>query len=159
MKTPLFIATLVAFSVVPFVTYAHGDEDHGKKDYSFGTPAKESDATRTIAVKASDDMKFTPSELTVKQGETIKFLVTNTGQLVHEFNVGDVPSQRAHALMMEKMPDMHHEGDPTVLTLKPGETKSLVWSFNKRPTAPIEIACQEVGHYKQGMKIKVTLTN
>ncbi len=160
MKKTLLIAVLVGMMLIPLPTCAHEDQaPNGEKNYSFGTPAKEADVTRSVMVKAGDDMKFTPSQITIKQGETIKFVVTNMGRLTHEFNIGDVPSQKAHALVMEKMPDMHHGSDPTVLTLQHGETKSIIWTFNKRPIAPIEIACQETGHYQQGMKIKIVLGN
>jgi uncharacterized cupredoxin-like copper-binding protein len=159
MKKPLLIAAVIALTFTPFVAYAHDDEVHDKNGYTFGTPAKESDATRTIEIKASDD-KFTPSEITIKQGETIKFVVTNTERHAHDFNIGDVAAQQEHAQMMAKMPDMQHgDDDPTTRSINRGETKTIAWTFNKRPADPIEIDCLEPGHYEKGMTIKITLSN
>jgi len=36
-------------------------------------------------VRASDDMRFTPGQIEVRQGETIKFVVTNVGRVRYEF--------------------------------------------------------------------------
>lgn len=132
--------------------FADAGHDHNKR-VSFGSPGKESEITRTIELQAADDMRFTPGKIDVKQGETIKFVVKNTGKLRHEFAIGDRASQRAHALMMKKMPNMKHEDDPTAVTIDPGETKTVIWKFDKKPAGPLEFACHEPGHYEAGMKI------
>ena len=36
-----------------------------------------------------DSLKFMPDSIDVAQGETIRFVLTNSGQVVHEFQVGD----------------------------------------------------------------------
>ena len=158
MKRTLLITTVAALIFAPLVADAHGEEDRDINSYSFGTPAEEAAATRTINIEASDD-KFTPSEITIKKGETIKFVVTNTGKHAHDFNIGDVPSQQEHALMMAKMPDMHDDDDPTARTVNRGETETIAWIFNKRPADPVEIDCLEDDHYEKGMMIRVTLVN
>ncbi len=55
--------------------------------------------------------------------------------------------------MMKKTPNMKHEDDPAAVTLEPGETKAVVWKFDKKPASPLEFACHEPGHYEAGMKI------
>ena len=127
---------------------------------SSGEPGKPENVTRTILVEAHDadgEMKFVHERLEIKLGETIKFVVTNKGEMPHEFALGDSPTQRAHALMMEKMPDMKHHDDPSAVTLEPGETKEIVWTFNKPIQGYIELACQMPGHYAGGMFSKVSL--
>ena len=136
---------------------AAADSGHGAKERAFGHPGTADKVTRTIAVTASDDMKFSPPNMTVRQGETIRFVVKNIGKLVHEFSIGDLPTQRAHALMMKKNPDMKHDEDPTAVTLDPGETKELIWSFDKNPRSPLVFACQIPGHYDAGMVIRASL--
>jgi uncharacterized cupredoxin-like copper-binding protein len=135
---------------------AFADAGHGK-NVTFGSPGKESEITRTIEVQASDDMRFRPGKIEVRQGETIKFVVKNVGQVRHEFSIGDRVSQRAHALMMKKMPSMEHEDDPTTITVEPGQTKTVIWKFDKKPPSPLEVACHEPGHYDAGMKAGVAL--
>ena len=137
---------------------ALADAGHGKK-YSFGEPGKAGEATRTVEVTADDrdGMRFVMDLGPVKQGEVIRFVVTNKGQGPHEFSVGDTASQRAHAKLMAKNPEMHHEGDPSVVVLQPGETKELVWKFSKPMQGDIVFACQMLGHYDAGMMHKAKL--
>ncbi len=149
-------ALLCALFLGTAAQLAFADAGHGKST-TFGSLGKESEITRTIEVKASDDMRFTPGKIEVRQGETIKFAVTNVGRIRHEFSIGDRASQRAHALMMKKMPNMKHEDDPTTVTVEPGKTKTIVWKFDKKPASPLEFACHEPGHYEAGMKAGVAL--
>ena len=124
-------------------------------DFKFGSPAKPAEATRTVKVELTDDMKIRHDPLTIKQGETINFVVTNAGKVKHEFSIGDVAAQRAHAAMMKKMPDMHHDNDPPTVTVMPGETKELAWTFDKPAQGDIVFACHVAGHYDAGMLSRV----
>ena len=49
------------------------------------------DVTKVINVKMFDNY-YEPDEITVKKGETVKFIVTNMGALVHELNIGFIRS-------------------------------------------------------------------
>lgn len=138
-------------------THAFADAGHGT-EFTFGSPGKESEVARTVKVQAADTMRFEPGKLQIKQGETIKFVITNVGRIKHEFAIGDRATQRAHETMMRKIPNMKHEDDAATVSLEPGETKTLVWKFDKRPAAPIEVACHEPGHYQAGMKMAVVLS-
>lgn len=130
---------------------AFADAGHGH--YKFGEPGQESQVTRTVEVVAEDQdgMKFVMDVGPIQQGETIKFVVTNAGAGDHEFSVGDTASQRAHAKLMAKNPDMKHDDDPSAVTLAPGETKTVIWTFSKPVQGSIVFACQMPGHYEAGM--------
>jgi uncharacterized cupredoxin-like copper-binding protein len=152
-----FIAAAALLSL-SMANQASANEGHGS--YAFGEPGKAADVSKTFTIEAHDangDMKFTHEKITIKKGETVKFVVTNKGSTVHEFSIGDSASQRAHALMMQKDPEMKHEGDHSAITLQPGETKEIIWKFNKPIRGSIELACQIPGHYEGGMVSKVTL--
>lgn len=147
------------FTVLMFTTGAalagagHGG-GHGA-EYRFGSPAKPAEATRTVKVELTDDMKIRHEPLAIKQGETINFVVTNTAKVKHEFSIGDTAAQRAHAAMMKKMPDMQHDNDPAAVTLNPGETKELAWKFDKPVPGDVVFACHVAGHYDAGMLSRV----
>lgn len=130
--------------------HTHGGT-HGHGESAAGKPGDPKNISRTIKITALD-IKYDKPEIQVKSGETIKFVVTNTGQLRHEFSIGDMDQQREHAEMMKQMPDMVHE-DANTLSLEPGQTKSLVWQFTK--AGSLEVACHIPGHYEAGMKSKV----
>jgi uncharacterized cupredoxin-like copper-binding protein len=80
--------------------------------------------------------------------------VTNAGKIEHEFVIGDAEEQRQHAAMMEEMPDMKHD-EGNAVSLEPGQTKKLIWRFEKPET--VEIACHVPGHYEAGMHAIVTV--
>jgi uncharacterized cupredoxin-like copper-binding protein len=138
---------------------ALADTGHGKKSYTFGEPGKAAEATRTVEVAADDrgGMRYSMDLGSIRQGETIRFVVTNKGEGPHEFTIGDTASQRAHARLMAKNPEMHHDDDPSAVTLQPGETKELVWKFSKPVQGELVFACQMPGHYDAGMVHKARL--
>jgi plastocyanin len=53
-----------------------------------GGPADADQAARTVKVTTLDTMSFEPSRFTVSAGETVTFVVTNTGQAVDELTLG-----------------------------------------------------------------------
>lgn len=128
----------------------HEHHEHDHHFFSFGSPGKISDITRVVRVEASDQMRFVHDKLDIQRNETIQFVVTNTGLIRHEFSIEDKASQQAHAEMMKAMPGMVHN-DPNAVTLEPGETKTLIWKFDKPFRGNIEFACHEPGHYEAGM--------
>jgi uncharacterized cupredoxin-like copper-binding protein len=120
-----------------------------------GAPADEGDADRTIEVETLDTMSFEPNGIEVSAGETVTFVVTNAGQAVHEFTIGDEAMQQEHAEAMEHIPaGMGHDTENSV-TLQPGETKPLTWRFGD---TTLEYACHQADHYEAGMRGRITVT-
>jgi uncharacterized cupredoxin-like copper-binding protein len=143
---------------------AHGDKPHTKsnapaikeqKDWGIAGDAKS--VKRVIAVGMTDNMRFSPDKIEVKQGDTIKFVVRNHGKVMHEFVIGTKKENDAHAEMMLKHPNMEHD-EPYMAHVPPGKKGEIVWTFN-RP-GEFEFACLIAGHYQAGMigKIKVLAT-
>ncbi|MGQ0594566.1 MAG: cupredoxin domain-containing protein [Gammaproteobacteria bacterium] len=128
---------------------------HGRGTAGYGQPGSESEVARTIEVTALDSMRHEPSNITVKTGETVKFVVRNAGQMRHELMLGGAKEQREHTEMMRAHPDMVHD-DPNAVTVEPGQTKTLLWRFG----APgwVEGACHLPGHYEAGMVTRIQVT-
>ena len=141
----------LALTLASGASWAGGTHKGGH--YSFGEPGSEAEVTRTIQVTAEDrdGMKFVMDIPSIQQGEVIKFIVTNNRSSDHEFSIGYTASQRAHAKLMAKNPDMKHEDDPSAVHLAPGETEEVIWKFNKAVQGQIVFACQMPGHYEGGM--------
>ena len=139
--------------------FAH-DDDHHKADEheghatALGEPGDPGQASRTIDVEMSDAMRFSPASIKVKRGETIKFVVRNTGQLKHEMVLGTIKELKEHAALMQKFPDMEH-ADPNMVTVEPGKTGELVWRFTRAGT--FDFACLQPGHFEAGMVGKVSV--
>ena len=163
MKT--FTHTMISIMIAgsSLTALAHGDA-HAKntetvkkeqKDWGIAGDAKM--AKRTIEISMLDSMRFSPKKIEAKQGETIKFVIKNTGQLLHEFVIGTKKENEEHAALMVKFPKMEHS-EPYMAHVSPGKTGEIIWTFNK--PGDFDFACLIAGHYQAGMtgKIKVVAT-
>jgi len=102
----------------------------------------------------SDNMRFTPSRINVKRGDTVKFIVRNDGQTKHEMVIGSMKELKEHADMMRKMPGMEH-AEENMVSVDPGKTGELVWQFTRAGT--FDFACLVPGHFEAGMKGKIVV--
>ena len=111
-------------------------------------------AKRTIEIRMTDNMRFTPDTIEIRQGETIRFRHMNKGTVMHEFVLGTRAELDEHAALMKKFPNMEHD-EPYMAHVPPGTQREIVWTFN-RP-GEFDFACLLPGHYEAGMvgKIKV----
>ena len=114
-----------------------------------GRPGDPAQADRTIDIAMRDSMRFVPSSLSVRPGETVRLHVVNERKLRHELVLGSMHELQEHAAMMRSMPGMKHE-EPNALSLAPGKQGDLVWQFGKAGT--VDFACLEPGHMEAGMK-------
>lgn len=126
-------------------------ETHDAAAGKAGDPAK---VSRTIALSMDDTMRFTPSQVSVKAGETIRFFIKNSGKIPHEMVIGTLSELKEHAEMMRKMPDMKH-AEPNMITLGSGQRGGIVWQFTK--AGNVDFACLIPGHMEAGMIGKVTV--
>ncbi len=130
-----------------------GMGDHGgmgSADTSaFGTSADVDEADRTIRVSMFDTFYYQPAEVSVGMSETISFEVTNEGELAHEFVLGDRSFQEEHEAGMTDMEGDLPPDEPYALSIQPGETETLAWTFSQAGT--FEYACHVAGHYDAGM--------
>lgn len=142
--SPLIFAgvTLAASGAI-----AHGDEKHDVHA-AFGQPGNAAAVSRSIAIDMQDSMRYAPAMINVKRGETIRFIVKNSGAVKHEVVLGTVKELNEHAALMKKFPEMEHE-DPNQLGVDPGKTGELIWRFTKAGT--FDFACLQPGHYEAGM--------
>ena len=139
-----------------------------------GEKGKPNEVNRTIEIYMYDNY-YIPSEIRIKKNETIKFVVKNNGDLVHEFNIATKEMHIKHRPEMMKMMEhgillgnkidkikmkemakkdhsMAHSHSNSIL-LEPGQTGDLIWKFNT--DTKIEAACNVPGHYESGMISKI----
>lgn len=150
MNKILSAAAIAALSAAPaFAGGTHGGGHHDEMEV--GKPGEAAHADREIAVtmKETDDGKmiFEPSSFSFAKGETIKFMITNAGELEHEF-VLDTPERNVHHKELMAKMDMEHD-DPNSVRLDPGASGEIVWTFSNPGT--FEFACLIPGHYESGM--------
>ncbi len=132
----------------------HGSMHGDTSPSEVGKPGDPAKVDRTIEVVMDDSMRFTPANIAVKKGETIRFFVKNTGKVPHEMVIGSMKELKAHAEMMRKMPQMQH-AEPNMVTLQPGQRGELVWQFDQPGT--VDFACLVPGHMEAGMVGKIVV--
>lgn len=82
-------------------------------------------------------------------------MITNTGELAHEFLLDSIERNAKHKIEMEKNPEMEHD-DPNGKRLGPKKTSEILWLFDKEGT--FEFACLIPGNYESGMHGVVVVT-
>ena len=148
-RAPMFLAIGLALAASSAI--AHGDEHH---DAAYGKPGDPAKVSRTIEIDMSDAMRFTPATITARKGETIRFVVKNSGKVKHEMVLGSIKELKEHAALMLKFPEMEH-ADPNQLSVDPGKTGEMIWQFTK--AGAFDFACLQPGHFEAGMRGKVAV--
>ena len=147
----LAIAAALAFGA------AHGHTDSHKPaavDYSkatetpFGKAADPKKAAHTIRIDMADTMRFTPAEIAVKRGDTVRLVATNHGKVMHEMVLGTMQELREHAALMKKHPGMQHD-EPHMLHVAPGKSGEIGWRFTR--AGEFFYGCLVPGHFEAGM--------
>lgn len=164
MKLPtLHILAAVTLLTAAAPAFPHGDEAHSMpraydpaavEDTAFGREGDPKKVTRTVRLDMSDAMRFSASELTVRRGETVRFVVHNSGRLLHEMVLGTPEALKEHAALMKRFPNMEH-ADPNMAHVKPGATGQIVWQFTK--PGQFQFACLQPGHFEAGMVGAITV--
>ncbi|MFN4352114.1 MAG: plastocyanin/azurin family copper-binding protein [Hylemonella sp.] len=126
--------------------HGHGHDD---EETAIGKPGVAARVNRTITIEMNDSMRYTPADVQVKQGETVRFVVKNVGKVKHELSLGTQQELMEHLEQMKKFPDMEHD-EPSKVTLAPGKQGEIIWQFTKAGT--VNFACLMPGHYEAGMK-------
>ncbi len=169
MKKALSIVALCALPALATAAGSHaGGHDmpaHGMPGHDMSTmsqaaspngqPGDPAKVSRTIELIMDDTMRFSPAEIQVKAGETVRFFIKNSGKIPHEMVIGSMADLKAHAAEMQKMPGMKH-AEPNMITLGPGQRGGLVWKFTQAGT--VDFACLIPGHMEAGMAGKVKVS-
>ena len=115
---------------------------------AFGRAADATKATRGITIDMSDRLRFTPAEVSVRKGEMVRFAVSNSGKLEHEFVLGTLPELKEHARIMQQHAGMAHDA-PHMARVPPGKARSLTWQFTE--SGEFYYGCLVPGHFEAGM--------
>ena len=158
---------ITVFFIYPFNSIASSIKSIGEKG-----DAKDID--RVIEIKMYDNY-YEPNLITVKKGETIKFIITNLGEMVHEYNIGTKEMHIKHQPEMQKLIDheiisfdkidkkkmkemskkdhsLAHSHSNSIM-LEPQAQGQIIWKFSK--DIELEMACNIPGHYESGMVGKI----
>ena len=148
------LSVLIAGTLATPAAWAHGAA-HGSPttasaqvETEFGRTGDPAKVSRTVRISMSDRMRFDPDTLTVRAGDTVRFVVRNEGKLMHEFVLGTARELAEHAEAMKKFPNMEHE-EPYMAHVAPGRQGEVVWQFTR--TGEFLFGCLLPGHFDAGM--------
>jgi len=156
------IALVASLTLVSGAALAHSEAKHGKREprpisteeTPFGREGDPKKANRTVRIGMADTMRFDPAELTIKRGETVKFVVRNHGKVLHEMVIGNMKELKEHAELMKKHPGMEHD-EPYMAHVDPGKEQSITWQFTK--AGEFYYGCLIPGHFEAGMIGRITV--
>ena len=126
-----------------------GGHDKAGEETAIGKPGTAANVSRTVTIEMADTMRYTPADIQVKQGETLRFVVKNKGKVKHELSLGTEKELLEHLEVMKKFPNMEHD-EPSKVSLAPGKEGQIIWQFTK--AGNVHFACLMPGHYEAGMK-------
>lgn len=155
----LLFATLSNFAS------AHGE--HGPVDRNIrvenpieavGTPygrmGSSREISRTVEIEMSKDRHISPPSISIKKGETIRFLIRNSSSELHAFLLGttdDVSSR----LTEIQAGGLTVEDGMSSRRVAPGRTVEFVWEFTI--AGLFEMVCLAPGHAADGMRGKISV--
>ena len=160
MNTIKFIAACALY-ISAGASFGHENMPHhasdapaAKEQKDWGIAGDAKAVGRTITLRMGDDMRFAPSHIEVREGETVRLRAQNQGKVMHEIVIGTKTELDQHAEMMVKHPGMEHD-EPYMAHVKPGQRGDIVWHFNRPGT--FDFACLIPGHYEAGMTGTITV--
>ena len=158
MRPLLIIITYLLFGLLPALAGTggalspHADISQKSKHNFIGRPSDDALVTREIEISiketAAGYMLFEPDAIYIKKGTTVRFVITNTGAVDHEFYLGSFDEIQQHERWMRSHPDMAHV-DRNAVAIPAGETAELVWQFSVETN--LEFVCLIDGHREAGM--------
>ncbi len=91
--------------------------------------------------------QFSTSEIRVRPGQTVRFVVRNTDPIAHELIVGDQAVQDHH----EAGTEAHHGDRPGEVSVPPGQTAVTTYRFGAAG-GTVLFGCHLPGHWAYGMQ-------
>ena len=156
--------------IIIFFSFFFSTLSHSASMNMIGEKGDPNKVDRVVNIKMYDNY-YEPNVVKIKKGETIKFIVENLGELVHEYNIGTKEMHVKHQpemqklidheiilgdkidkVKMKKMSKMDHSlghSHANSVMLEPKKTGELIWKFSK--DINLEMACNIPGHYETGM--------
>lgn len=149
MNRSLIVAAL--FAVAAAASAVTPNHSHDAAHFSAGVPGDPKKPARIVLINMREGdgkMMFVPDRIEIKRGDQVRFMLSNSGELEHEFVLATTEENLKHAEEMKKNPDMEHD-DPNARRVKPRKREEIVWRFTK--AGQFEYGCLIPGHREAGM--------
>jgi uncharacterized cupredoxin-like copper-binding protein len=102
---------------------------------------------KTIEITAYHS-RFEPDRITVKPGETVRFVISNADPIDHEFIIGP---PETHDIHERGEPHFHTGAVQGEVTVPAGATVETTWTFGEAGSPDVAYGCHLAGHWDYGM--------
>lgn len=131
---------------------AHMDDSH--EDDSAGHEGDDSAVSDVTFEVTVAEFAIEPTSFEVAAGQTVKFLIKNSGLIAHEFRASNEHRIEEHIAAGHEDhggEGGHHEDGDIYLLVQPGETEEMLLTFPEDMTMYTKIVCLLPGHFEAGM--------
>jgi uncharacterized cupredoxin-like copper-binding protein len=112
-------------------------------------------AARTVALEMTSSGACSPATIAVKKGETVRLVARNRSDSAQDLALGTTGDLRFHAEMARRFPQAQAARSGRI-TVKPGESGTLVWHFTRAGT--FDLACGPAARFDAARAGKVVVT-
>lgn len=137
-------------------------EDEGSHEDEGEAAHEVTEADRVIEVEMTE-FAFSPASVELTAGETVVFVLTNSGLVDHEFRLSNDHRIEEHIASGHEDHDdeggHHDEGGDLYIQLTPGATGELMFTVPHDMTLYTDIGCLIPGHHEAGMAGEIVYTD
>ena len=122
-------------------------------------PPPDRQAPRTVVIDLAD-LAHGMAPLSAKSGETVRFVLHNSGDVMHDFTIGTAARQEGRKALIAVLTDGEPLGGenggyialdtPNTVLVMPGEIKELTWTFTE--TADVQFGNNLPAHLGGGVR-------
>ena len=152
------VTAVLALFLLPMASAASQHGNGQEHQTEFGRPGSAAQVSRTIPIDMKE-YRFSPSRISIKKGETIRFWLHNRGKLTHTMSIGTaayhVNRQKELAITLvpgvkpSRSADVEKLANRNSVILEPGEFREFIWTFVEG--SELVFGCDIPGHYDSGM--------
>ena len=142
------------------IVYGPEESNAAMNGMNPGTPAAAlAHPDRTVIVTVTPGSRFSPDAVTVKEGDTVAFVIVNNNDVNHEFVIGDANIQAEHEREMASGVEAMDAMTPAAnaVEVPAHATVTLIYTFDK--AGSLIMGCHVPGHYTGGMRGSITVTS
>ena len=154
----LTLLLILGFSTLGTQANADVGDKPGEHSYDHpghvpvGEPGQADEITQTIEIDIRETesgyMLFDPDAIHIEKGSVVRFVISNSGALDHDFFLGSFDEVAKHRNLMQNQPEIEHL-DPNLVAIPSGTAATLDWRFTTKMN--LEFVCMIPGHREAGM--------
>ena len=130
------IVLCIALSAPPAYSAPDGAQNSERpwpvwRETPTGRPGNAKDVSHTVHIDIGPKMRINPAKSTIRRGDTVRFVITNSANDIHEMVIGTMDDIETHGGLMASFPGMVEHAGAEMTLIQPGKTREVVWQFTE----------------------------